>query len=136
MNTSRFFHVTEGLVPDIMHDVLEGCLPYEAKELLKYLIQNKVITLTEVNRIIDSFPYSPPDASNKPILIASTTLSSTDHGLKQTGELRLIVTSSDYRFNNHNKGTDHKLCCYVHSHVYVSIMLQQHRCGALDGFCR
>ena len=27
LNTSKFFHVTEGLVPDIMHDVLEGCLP-------------------------------------------------------------------------------------------------------------
>ena len=29
---SSFFHATEGLVPDIMHDCLEGCLQYEIKE--------------------------------------------------------------------------------------------------------
>ena len=28
LNTSQYFHVTEGLVPDVMDDVLEGCLPY------------------------------------------------------------------------------------------------------------
>ena len=33
LNKSRFFHVTEGLAPDIMHDVLEGAL---TKELIKY----------------------------------------------------------------------------------------------------
>ena len=47
INTSRYFQVTEGLVPDIMHDVLEGCLAYEVKELLKYLINNGTITFTE-----------------------------------------------------------------------------------------
>ena len=37
-NSSRFFHVCDGLVPDIMHDILEGSLQYEVKELLKHLI--------------------------------------------------------------------------------------------------
>ena len=27
--------MVDGLVPDIMHDVLEGCAQYEVKELLK-----------------------------------------------------------------------------------------------------
>ena len=36
LNSSRFYHVTEGLPPDIMHDILEGVLQYEVKELLKY----------------------------------------------------------------------------------------------------
>jgi hypothetical protein len=34
---SRYFHVVGGLPGDAMHDVLEGCLQYECKELLKYL---------------------------------------------------------------------------------------------------
>ena len=70
-----------------MHNVLEGCLPYEVKELLKYLIQDNVITLSGLNSTIESFPYSGPDAKNKPIPIASTTLSSADHNLKQTGKV-------------------------------------------------
>ena len=34
LNLSRFYHVTDGLPPDVMHDILEGCLQYEVKELL------------------------------------------------------------------------------------------------------
>ena len=68
-----------------MHDLLEGLLPYEAKELIKHLISGKVISLSELNKAIESFPYVGPDARNKPAPIATTTLSSSDHGLKQTG---------------------------------------------------
>ncbi len=57
LNSSRFFHITEGLVPDVMHDCLEGCLPYEVKELLKHLIHSGVITLQAINDAIESFPY-------------------------------------------------------------------------------
>ena len=39
LNSSKYFHVTEGLIPDIMHDCLEGALQYEVKELLKTSIQ-------------------------------------------------------------------------------------------------
>lgn len=69
-----------------MHDVLEGCLPYEVKELLKYLIREKFITLTVLSEIIQCFSYLGADAQNKPAPIASTTISSSDHALKQTGE--------------------------------------------------
>jgi len=41
--------VTEGLVMDIMHDILEGSLMYEAKELLKYLISRGFCTLNHIN---------------------------------------------------------------------------------------
>ena len=91
LNTSRYFHVTEGLVPDIMHDILEGCLAYEVKELLKYLIQNRTITLTEFSGIVKSFPYIGSDSRNKPTEIAASTLSSSDHSLKQTGMLHVHV---------------------------------------------
>jgi hypothetical protein len=45
VNSSRYFHVTEGLVPDVMHDILEGVLPLELKELMRFLISEKVITI-------------------------------------------------------------------------------------------
>ena len=34
LNTSRYYHVADGLPPDCMHDVLEGVLPYKTKMLL------------------------------------------------------------------------------------------------------
>ena len=85
LNTSNFFHVAEGLVPDIMHDILEGCAQYEVKELLKHLHQDNVVTLEYVNDQIKTFPYSTPDSKNKPSAISGTTFKSPDHSVKQKG---------------------------------------------------
>lgn len=68
-----------------MHDVLEGAVPFEIKELLKHLIAEKTITLTEINNAICSFPYSFADAANKPGEIEQSSLRSRDDSLKQTG---------------------------------------------------
>ena len=94
LNTSKYFHVTGGLVPDVMHDVLEGCAPYVVKELLKYLDQNSIVTLDELNDQIETFPYVPLDARNKPTQIPGTTFSSSDHTLKQKGTCTFV--------DNHN----------------------------------
>ena len=67
-----------------MHDILEGCLEYEVKELLKYLIQAKLITVNELNKRIEAFPYGYSDAKNNPSIISDKTLKSQDHSLKQT----------------------------------------------------
>ena len=85
LNSSRFYHVTEGLPPDIMHDILEGSLQYEVKELLKYLIWEKDFTLNTLNARIAMFPYVYPDKDNRPSPISSDTLKSSNHLLKQNG---------------------------------------------------
>lgn len=69
-----------------MHDVLEGVLPLETKELIKQLIQDDTITLPKLNEAIEAFPYGRTDSQNKPSQIAHTTLSSSDHSLRQTGK--------------------------------------------------
>ena len=33
------------LVPDIMHDVLEGCLAYEMKEIINYAVSGVIFSL-------------------------------------------------------------------------------------------
>lgn len=71
---------------DIMHDFLEGGLQYEVKELLKHLISTRLLSLQEVNAAIESFSYGYSDVTDKPSPISSTTLSSTDHSLKQSGK--------------------------------------------------
>ncbi len=41
LNELKFFHVINGLVPDVMHDILEGCLPLTICEVLNYYIFKK-----------------------------------------------------------------------------------------------
>lgn len=91
LNSSSYFHVTEGLAPDIMHDVLEGVAQYEVKELLKYLIEEKLITLDHLNSSIASFSYCYSDIKDKPTPISQTTLLSSDHSIKQKGKIIIMI---------------------------------------------
>lgn len=68
-----------------MHDCLEGSVQYEVKELLRHLFQSNVISLSGLNSIMEAFPYRGPDLRNTPTPIAASTMSSSDHALKQTG---------------------------------------------------
>ena len=43
LNTLQYFHVTEGLIPDILHDCLEGCVQYEV------LNSEGVLRVTDIN---------------------------------------------------------------------------------------
>ena len=68
-----------------MHDILEGTLQYEVKELLKYWNGEKGLSLETLNARIRMFPYVYPDKDNKPIPISLETLKSNNHQLKQNG---------------------------------------------------
>ena len=85
LNTLRYFHVTEGLIPDIMHDCLEGCVQYELKELLRHFNTEEILSVIAINNAIHSFPLMGSDARNRPAPITAITLASSDHSLKQTG---------------------------------------------------
>ena len=85
LNELCYFHATEELIPDIMHDCLEGCIQYEVKKLLRYLSSEGSLTVNGINGAIQSFPSTGLDARNWPAPITSVTLSSSDHSLKQKG---------------------------------------------------
>ena len=86
LNSSRYFHVVDGLAPDIMYDILEGSLQFEVKELLKHCIQTEAyFTLEELNTVIEEFPYVLSDKATRPAKISPTTLASSDHSVKQKG---------------------------------------------------
>ena len=84
---SRYFHVIGGLPGDAMHDVLEGCLQYEVKELLKYSIQEqKCFTLQHLNSCLENFDFGYQNNNNKPSAISDGTLNSNSNTLHQKGE--------------------------------------------------
>ena len=103
LNQCRYFHVTHGLVPDIMHDILEGThkfnnyyskyslaigiplppgsLKLNVKLLLhQYVYNAKLFPLDFLNKKVSSFNFG-NDSKNKPSHISK-------NHLKQGGELK------------------------------------------------
>jgi hypothetical protein len=66
---SGSFHVVDGLPPDIMHDLLEGVVPFEMALVLKKLVEAGSIKVDELNSIILNWNYGPLDKSNKPVAL-------------------------------------------------------------------
>ena len=98
LNSLQYFHTTEGLVPDIMHDVLEGVLPMCVKHLLSNLIERSVISLTELNRRIDAYEFGAIEGANRPRgNITITHLTSGD--LRQSGTHRHHEMCSSGRYS-------------------------------------
>ena len=89
----RYFKVASGsLLQDIMHDVLEGTLQYEAKLMLnEFLLNDRYFSVDQLNAQIESVELGYTEASNRPCPITMTTISSAnDHLLKQSGKFCLL----------------------------------------------
>ena len=92
--SSEYFHVVDGLPPDVLHDILEGILQYEVKLLLRYLIHNdRLFTLDQLNQRLQSFDYGYHTAKDKPSVISSSRLNSTEGNLLgQSGNMPMTIT--------------------------------------------
>ena len=66
------FHVVDGFPPDILHDLLEGIVPFELSLGLYNLIKKGYFTLDTLNNAIKQFPYTFNDKTNQPQLIPKT----------------------------------------------------------------
>ena len=85
LNSCRYFHVLHGLVPDEMHDLLEGSLPLVTKLLLVHYIQGqRLFSLADLNSRILPFKYGSA-VKNKPSAITASSLASNDAKLRQSG---------------------------------------------------
>ena len=86
-NQLRYYHVCNGsLLPDIMHDILEGALQYEIKLLLHNLIEvKKFFSLDTFNSCLENLELGYMESKNKPSLISTTTYKSSTNSLKQNG---------------------------------------------------
>ena len=93
LNRSKFFHVVDGLDPDIMHDQLEGVLPLTVKLMWKHFIQvDKYLTLDMLNHRIKAYNYGSADVTNKPSELKPTILSNDSGSISQSGNYVIINT--------------------------------------------
>ena len=70
LNELQYFHVIGGMVPDVLHDVLEGVLPRTTCLMLRsFLIEKKYFSIDQLNHALRNFPYGHSDIKNKPSLI-------------------------------------------------------------------
>lgn len=57
LNDLKYFHMISSMVPDIMHDILEGTAPFVLKHLFEYFINEKIFTEKQINDKIQYFDY-------------------------------------------------------------------------------
>ena len=57
LNELEFFHVAEGLPPDLAHDVFEGFAINFMSSIIEVLVEQKCFNLQELNNSISTFEY-------------------------------------------------------------------------------
>lgn len=64
------FSVTNAFPPDVMHDFLEGVVPYVIKLLVKSLHCEKIVGVQNISVALAGFSFGHNDASSKPAPIS------------------------------------------------------------------
>ena len=87
LTSLRYFDICSGaLIPDVMHDVLEGVLQYEMKLLLCCFIFDKAFfSASTFTHLMEVFELGYMEVSNRPTPITKKTLKKKDHSLVQNG---------------------------------------------------
>lgn len=66
LNDLKYFNIIDGMVPDIMHDIDEGVVPFALKCLFGHLINKNVFAEKEIKGKIDCFDYGWINRKNVP----------------------------------------------------------------------
>lgn len=92
--TFSYFHVCEGgLVPDVMHDLLEGALQYEVKILIKEMTRvEEYFTLDLFNTRLTTTELGYMEVKDRPTVLDDHKISNSGHTLSQSGKNGLVTT--------------------------------------------
>jgi hypothetical protein len=67
LHAANYFHASQNMVFDLMHDLLEGICQMELKFVLrKYICEDRIFSVQLFNRRVKSFIYGFPEHRNKP----------------------------------------------------------------------
>lgn len=66
LNELKYFHFTENISVDILHDLNEGTIPFLMKELFNRCVSLKLFSLNTLNRMIQFYDFGSLNSKNKP----------------------------------------------------------------------
>ena len=83
----KYLDICKILVPDVMHDILEGVVQYELKLFIQHSIDSGYFRARSLESIMAGFELGYMEASSRPTPISPKTIRSKDNSLKQNGML-------------------------------------------------
>lgn len=83
----KYLDICTSLIPDVMHDVLEGVVQYELKLFIQYCIESRYFRRHTLQSIMEGFEFGYMESTSHPTPITAKTLKSNDSLLKQNGML-------------------------------------------------
>lgn len=66
LNDLKYFHMISSMVPDIMHDILEGTAPFLLKHLFESIITEDIFSEKQINDKIQYFDYGRKNHAHLP----------------------------------------------------------------------
>ena len=94
MELQHFDICSGGLLPDVMHDILEGALPYEAKLILQHCIDEDYFSFNTLSHTLRSMELGYMEITNRPSHFTNDILQSASKALGQNGEFWLLLSVS------------------------------------------
>lgn len=93
LNDLSYFNVIQNTNVDLMHDVLEGVIPYFIENFMKYCSENKILSNVAAQKLIRDFNYGAMYRRSRPSKIGAKSLN------QNAAQLNTIMLHFPFIFN-------------------------------------
>lgn len=69
LNELNYFHITENISADILHDVYEGAMPFSLKLIINFMVASKIVNKNEFIKMVEYYDYGELHRMNKPSIL-------------------------------------------------------------------